>query len=148
MAQLPHKIDFAHVKYQIAPICLPKSGSLISKQQCSALGWGRIGPEPDSPSSQVLNEVHHSMLTAQECHHQRSEINDLQVCAGTLGHSTCRGDSGGPLQCRDESGQYTLIGITSYGEARCGETDLPAVFTNVERFISWINKIQAEHASN
>jgi secreted trypsin-like serine protease len=44
-----------------------------------------------------------------------------------------QGDSGGPLVMLDYRGDYTLVGITSFGSSRCAVGD-PAVFTRVSSY--------------
>jgi secreted trypsin-like serine protease len=58
--------------------------------------------------------------------------------------STCRGDSGGPLQCPTDSGIWVHEGIDSYGKTTCG-SGVPTVFTKTEKFLDWINKIRKDN---
>ncbi|KAF0701658.1 Aste57867_7916 [Aphanomyces stellatus] len=46
----------------------------------------------------------------------------------TIGGTSCRGDSGGPLTVRDATGQDKLIGISSWGDTKCESF---AVFSRV-----------------
>jgi secreted trypsin-like serine protease len=65
----------------------------------------------------------------------------IQICAqgGTSPSvvDVCSGDSGGPLAYLVSGTDYSLTGITSYGDANCGTR--PGVFTKVSAFTSWID---------
>jgi secreted trypsin-like serine protease len=65
----------------------------------------------------------------------------IQICAqgGTSSArvDVCSGDSGGPLAYLVSGTDYSLTGITSYGDAVCGTR--PGVFTKVSAFTTWIN---------
>ena len=65
---------------------------------------------------------------------------DQNICAGGLekgGLGTCKGDSGGPLQCQNKDGKWYQIGITSWGQP-CALPDTPDIFTRVAYFRDWI----------
>jgi hypothetical protein len=51
--------------------------------------------------------------------------------------SACVGDSGGPLYTGTKQ-QPVLVGIVSFGGARCGADRLPSVFTQVARYTGFI----------
>jgi hypothetical protein len=53
------------------------------------------------------------------------------------GKSSCHGDSGGPLFVKDNTDNWALAGITSWG-AICGGVKQPAVYTRVPYFYDWI----------
>ncbi|CAG2179734.1 unnamed protein product, partial [Oppiella nova] len=78
------------------------------------------------------------------CSLKMRDINkDSNICAGGSpqgGTSTCKGDSGGPLQCRSNDGKWYQIGITSWGEP-CAHKRVPDVFTRVAYFRDWIENI-------
>ena len=52
--------------------------------------------------------------------------------------SGCNGDSGGPLVAGMLSPAPVVLGVVSWGGARCGADRLPSVFTDVERYRSFI----------
>ena len=57
----------------------------------------------------------------------------------STGTSTCNGDSGGPLACKN-SGKFYVQGATSFGSG-AGCTAAPTVFTRVAEFRDWIDWI-------
>lgn len=65
-----------------------------------------------------------------------------QICAGgEAAKDTCAGDSGGPLMYFDRKhSRWFAYGIVSYGFNECGLANHPAVYTNVEPYMEWINK--------
>ena len=53
-----------------------------------------------------------------------------------------QGDRGGPLGCYAENGEYTQIGISSFGAGtRCMNN--PQIFTRVSKFVNWIEANKA-----
>nr|CAD7440787.1 unnamed protein product [Timema bartmani] len=57
------------------------------------------------------------------------------------GRDTCQGDGGGPLVCplSDVTGRYVQVGVVSWGIG-CGDTQVPAVYSNVARYTQWIGE--------
>ena len=67
-----------------------------------------------------------------------SRITEGMVCAGAGGKDTCQGDSGGPLVTRnDQAGDYSVIGIPSWGEG-CARPDTLGVYNNIANYNEWI----------
>lgn len=66
----------------------------------------------------------------------------VQICAGgEKGHDSCAGDSGGPLvkpMSTPIGGRYFLLGIVSYGPTVCGTKNVPAIYTKVSAYMTWI----------
>jgi len=63
------------------------------------------------------------------------------------GKDSCHGDSGGPLWTREGEGEKFayLVGIVSAGSAAdCANLNIPAFYTKVKHYVSWIKK----HASD
>lgn len=67
---------------------------------------------------------------------------DSRVCAGFIyqGKGICKGDSGGPLTCKNIAGDWVQAGIASFA-SRSSPGNYPGVFTQVSSFIPWINNI-------
>lgn len=49
-----------------------------------------------------------------------------------------QGDGGAPLVCRSTTNQWIVVGLVSWG-VRCGEPNVPGVYTNVSALLPWIN---------
>lgn len=65
-------------------------------------------------------------------------LSDKQLCVGGLkGLDSCRGDSGGPLM-RQEGVNTYLAGVVSFGAIKCGSENLPGVYTNIVKYLDWI----------
>jgi trypsin len=66
-----------------------------------------------------------------------SFVPETMICAGTVagGRDSCQGDSGGPLLTADN----VQIGVVSNGNG-CGQPDIPAIYTEVAAFESYIRE--------
>lgn len=62
------------------------------------------------------------------------------VCVGDLKtpKGVCNGDSGGPVQCRLNNGEWTQVGVTSWTTRTCIAPGYAAVFTRVSSYRDWI----------
>ncbi|KAH9420956.1 hypothetical protein DERP_001396 [Dermatophagoides pteronyssinus] len=119
----------------ISPIHMLNSYDNFDHDQCLTLGWGRIGEHMEK--SDTLKKVQQSLQTMDDCRKFYSDLDDTQVCAGTLNHGPCTGDSGGPLQCLNQNQSWFLEGIVSYGSSHYTK---PAVYTKVLAYLEWITK--------
>uniref|UniRef100_A0A2K5KF85 Peptidase S1 domain-containing protein n=1 Tax=Colobus angolensis palliatus TaxID=336983 RepID=A0A2K5KF85_COLAP len=79
-----------------------------------------------------------TILSPKECEvFYPGVVTNNMICAGLdRGQDPCQSDSGGPLVC-DE----TLQGILSWGVYPCGSAQHPAVYTQICKYTSWINKV-------
>ncbi|CAJ0569614.1 unnamed protein product, partial [Mesorhabditis spiculigera] len=79
-------------------------------------------------------------------------VGSTQICAGSLGHGSAPGDSGGPLLVRDRFGNVVQIGITSFGangfEGVLDQATFPGVYTRVSAYIPWIERVLADDANS
>lgn len=121
--------------------CLPTPAlHLPAWTECEISGYGRN--EEFSPFySEHLKEGHVRLFPASRCttqHLDNRTVTDNMLCAGDTRNldDACKGDSGGPLVCMKDDRMY-LIGIISWGIG-CGRKDIPGVYTNVNRYLDWI----------
>lgn len=132
----------------IQPVCVMASTfEFQNKSNCWVTGWGNIRENKKLPAPYMLQEVQVSIINTSRCNFLFQEPNflfrmaDDMICAGSEdgNHDACEGDSGGPLTC-EQNGLWIQIGIVSWGVG-CGRPNLPGVYTNVSRYVSWIQKL-------
>jgi len=77
-------------------------------------------------------------------------VSENMICSGTFegGKTSCNGDSGGPLVVPVEDGRYIQAGIVSWGLSAvsgygCEETALFSAYTNISKFVPWLNEVIA-----
>lgn len=77
-------------------------------------------------------------------------LSENMICSGTFegGKTSCNGDSGGPLVVPLDDGSYIQAGIVSWGltgmQGRgCEETALFSAYTDVSKFVPWLNEVIA-----
>lgn len=137
LIKLINPLKFDLVYSRIAPICLPSVDDQIDKNNCETIGWGRTTIDGDKNRSNTLRVAKVVMYDHKECVAHGRRVNDLKVCAGYLNNRPCKGDSGSPLQCRNQNGQWVAQGIVSYGPTDC-VGDKPSVYTNLAKFITCV----------
>uniref|UniRef100_A0A8C8RMX0 Plasminogen activator n=1 Tax=Pelusios castaneus TaxID=367368 RepID=A0A8C8RMX0_9SAUR len=125
----------------VRPVCLPEPGlRLPDWTECEVSGYGKH--EEFSPFySEQLKEGHVRLFPASRCtsqHLGNRTVTENMLCAGDTRKldDACKGDSGGPLVCMKDN-HMRLTGIISWGLG-CGRKDTPGVYTNVTRYLDWI----------
>lgn len=148
LIQLANQVSFTDLIY---PICLP-SQTLVSRGGNGFIaGWGKS--ESNALHENITRELELSINTNEECFLKNSRFAQISsrntFCAGTENESgPCQGDSGGGLFILDQN-RWFLKGIVSSSFVVLGKCDVTqdAVFTNVPKYISWINGIIKESSA-
>jgi len=141
--------------------CLPLSPLALSLaapgSTATIVGWGHTNLREQIMESASLGIAEYvqqkaemKIISLEECQDRwDSSLGPLlqsQVCAdSSLGATTCKGDSGGPLYTTSgETGEkqpvspWVLTGVTSFGSSFCVDGRKPAVFTRVSSYTDWI----------
>ncbi|XP_004866837.1 kallikrein-6 [Heterocephalus glaber] len=108
--------------------------------RCHILGWGKTeqGVFPDTIQCAYVH-----IVPQEKCDQAYpGQITRNMVCAGDPeeGKDACQGDSGGPLVCGGR-----LRGLVSWGNVPCGSKEKPGVYTDVCRYVSWIQRTMRGH---
>ncbi|XP_028258892.1 mast cell protease 1A-like [Parambassis ranga] len=127
-------------KKKIKPVKLPSKNPkpLKAKQKCTVAGWGLT--KTAGNSADELQVVDVPVIDLKECKNLWGRSLPPEViCAG--GYNTpkgiCQGDSGGPLVCKG-----VAVGVVSFNnKSNCDYPDLPNVYTDISKFLPWINDI-------
>uniref|UniRef100_A0A3P8UGR7 Peptidase S1 domain-containing protein n=1 Tax=Amphiprion percula TaxID=161767 RepID=A0A3P8UGR7_AMPPE len=131
----------APTSYTIQSVCLPSPvHRFLKNAECYITGWGSM--REGGSLTNLLQKAAVNVIDQADC--QQSYGNVLtasMMCAGFMegGRDTCLGDSGGPLTCRQPSGQWFIAGVTSWGHG-CGRIGFPGVYTRVTSVRKWISE--------
>lgn len=130
---------------ELEPVPLPHADFDPSGRNCTVSGWGRLksgGWEKPKymqmvqvlvPSNDICGKMMPNNLPW-------DHSTDSMICAGGADKDACQGDSGGPLVCPDDQGNLYITGIVSWGVG-CATEGVPGVYTNVRKYLDWIEKI-------
>ncbi|XP_058450366.1 serine protease easter-like [Malaya genurostris] len=145
MLRLAQRIAYSEF---IKPICLPRSVELKNKdivgQHLQVAGWGRTATARFSNVKQKVGVDGVELARCNEVYKQEQVVlRDGQLCAGGLaGKDSCQGDSGGPLMAVTTNDAKTaywyLTGLVSFGPTPCGQQGWPGVYTNVAKYVDWV----------
>jgi len=130
----------------IAPICLPPADMKFDKNSyCIVSGWGKTDPMALNSTDVLMQAKLDIADDVETCAYHDENI----MCAGGKGKGSCKGDSGGPLQCYVD-GTWYLAGLVSFGvgdgqDIKCAAWEYPSMFTRVTKHIGWIAGGIARH---
>ena len=118
-------------------------GYRVDGQKFSVIGYGKTGPDYDSPY--LLQVVQVEYAQPSQCNGIFTEdISDSQICVtgevvNNLRSGVCGGDSGGPL-LYDDNGTFYQAGIVSFGPEQCGDIniDIQSVYTETADYRGWL----------
>ncbi|XP_033018370.1 acrosin-like [Lacerta agilis] len=137
----------------IQPACLPDDSVEVSLlSHCYVSGFGIMDPKTGNMPD-IMQEGSVDLIPKATCSRRdwwSSKILKENICVGRLegGVATCKGDSGGPLMCREKrSERYWVVGVTSWGPSSCGQAKKPGVFTSTQLYLDWIRKTTKEDFS-
>lgn len=117
---------------------LPPSPSLCGLLSPLIAGACFFSGEPDvSPD---LKFVELEVSTGRVCSNYYGSTWLLnKICISTKdGKSSCRGDGGSPFALREADGNWTVVGLVSFGAADGCTLGLPVVFTHVASFLDFV----------
>lgn len=127
----------------VFPICLPIVNAQRSLDNVGIKGWAAgWGVTQNGTRSNFKLKVKLEFQDLKRCARTYRPtgvvLKDTQMCAGGVrGEDTCTGDSGGPLTRKLNPFHY-LYGIVSFGSYKCGANNVPGIYTNVAKYIDWI----------
>ncbi|KAF9797958.1 hypothetical protein SFRURICE_019301 [Spodoptera frugiperda] len=142
----PREITF---NKNVLPACLHVTA--VDENTAIATTWRDLKKEY-SQFADSIQTINLEQFSEEECkaaysahRHLREGIDyRTQMCYGSKTHSpeACKGLSGEPLLVNNQlSGCiYAIIGVTSFGSARCDSASLPDVFTRVAYYKPWIEE--------
>lgn len=131
----------------VKPICLPTDDD-TSHIKVAALGWGSA---INDRLRGLLQKVKLPLVNKAECETTYNQIRselpegllpEMLCYGGEEGKDSCKGAGGGPILAPNTEifCSYTLVGITS---ARLKDTcakGVPALYTNVAKYLDWIEQ--------
>ncbi|KAK2835506.1 hypothetical protein Q5P01_015990 [Channa striata] len=130
----------APISYTIQSVCLPSPvHHFLKNAECYITGWGSM--REGGSLTNLLQKAPVKIIDQTDCQQSYGDVlTTNMMCAGYMegGRDTCLGDSGGPLTCRQLSGQWFIAGVTSWGHG-CGRIGFPGVYTRLTSVRKWIS---------
>ena len=133
----------------VEPICLPEGDKDVSEYEDQGVvaGWGHTSSSRFDNTVSRLRYAKLDTYDVETCRDKyeyfvgrdKFDITDRMICGGNDKTDACSGDSGGPLMFLHNY-RWELYGVVSFGPTRCGNSDLPGVFTRVDKYLDWIKR--------
>ncbi|KTF93720.1 hypothetical protein cypCar_00039326 [Cyprinus carpio] len=131
----------------IIPACLPQHDFaervLMLQEDGMVSGFGRV--REGGPQSTFLQKLTVPYVDRAKCmESSKFKISNRMFCAGydQEDKDACQGDSGGPHVTRYKS-TWFVTGVVSWGEG-CARKGKYGVYTQVSKYISWINNAMSK----
>ncbi|XP_058455964.1 CLIP domain-containing serine protease B15-like [Malaya genurostris] len=127
----------------VRPICLPLDDTIgempIDDEDFTVTGWGQTETEFRSAVQLHVDLVGRNNEVCDEAFAIANiSLADTHICVGgEKGKDSCKGDSGGPLM-RLVHGVWYQVGVVSFGSRFCGSENFPGIYTNVAKYLNWI----------
>ncbi|XP_070393997.1 trypsin-1-like [Dermacentor albipictus] len=154
--KLNDSFDFEGSNGFVGPVCLPQE-NFRAEALLTVSGYGTLsagGPQAGNLRAVAVpivsdSKCSHIYKEAFESFHEENPFDaDTMFCAMEEGggKDSCQGDSGGPAVQR-RGGLSELVGVVSWGVG-CGHSRYPGVYTEVARYVPWIQKHTSATKSN
>ena len=113
--------------------------NLITTPNSASSRWPQSA-DPVTPCTSCTSPSWTTTSARRRFQRYRAAIGPRQLCAGgQKGRGACAGDAGGPLMAAAGPGQpRAIVGVVSFGPARCGTEGVPDVYTRVADYEEWI----------
>lgn len=133
LLHLPQQLDYTE-NVQPAKLLVDDNQTYLGLTMTSS-GFGKTSDQ--SAPSQQLMFTNLRVVSNLFCSLYFGPIEKSKICCDTRDHhSTCEGDSGGPLIL---AGTSNIVGLTSFGGQSC-EGGTPVVFTRVSAYKDFIEQ--------
>ncbi|KAH8409618.1 hypothetical protein KR222_011614, partial [Zaprionus bogoriensis] len=123
---------------KMKPVCMPFGYAEETNDRLLIVGWGST-----MTTEQIAKRaVEVPLRNATKCEY----ADETRICAGILdrqlseNHTTCVGDSGGPLMKQFERSRMAIEGIVSSNNGVCFNAFYPTQFTRVRSYKNWIKR--------
>ncbi|XP_071178268.1 venom peptide isomerase heavy chain-like [Mytilus edulis] len=119
---------------------------------CKVSGWGNTnGTKDELNKLDRLQEASVQIINPDSCikvyQHVYSVLANTKVCVQGEEKSSCGGDSGGGLVCRDVDGSTEkLVGLVSTGFG-C-DAKVPSIYSKVSAYLDWITTTMDKKGKN
>ncbi|GMR56605.1 hypothetical protein PMAYCL1PPCAC_26800, partial [Pristionchus mayeri] len=154
--------------HSISPICLPKfTQSIPTDGYAVAIGFGISNYRGTNQTVMdfQLREVIMPIVRRAVCDQRWTEetsntgtVNEKYaqeqselhiICAGSMGHTLYRGDSGGPLMMKADDGRWFQVGVAAFvHEHHITDADVaPNAFMDIRPYCGWIKETTGGEAS-
>ncbi|KAF2881376.1 hypothetical protein ILUMI_24819 [Ignelater luminosus] len=126
---------------RIQPISLASHNTPANKT-LTVSGWGKTSDASNSVSP-VLNYVELDAISNPDCakvYGSLTVTNGTICCKGRPEHSTCNGDSGGPL-IEKVNNTWVQVGVVSFVHRAGCASGNPSGYARVQYYLDWITQI-------